>query len=177
MSFRDYIPDVLTLERNGGLKYIIMEIASHVDSDIIRGRFNGNVQVHMRELPAWTVMDVHCCASVNVVCFALRCLKVNPSNVACLALGGTSCWLNYEAQSQYSVLVRSTDSGTPPLSANFVVNITLKDINDRPRKLYITDYKVAENSLNGTVVGTFGASDEDAFQHLTYELTSDDHGM
>eukprot|EP00117_Sycon_ciliatum_P021146 scpid22649/ scgid18623/ Cadherin-related tumor suppressor; Protein fat len=104
-------------------------------------------------------------------------LKVNPSNVACLALGGTSCWLNYEAQPQYSVLVRSTDSGTPPLSANFVVNITLKDINDRPRKLYITDYRVAENSLNGTVVGTFGASDEDAFQHLTYELTSDDHGM
>ncbi|XP_065192577.1 cadherin-23-like [Sycon ciliatum] len=103
-------------------------------------------------------------------------LKVRSSNVACLALGGTACWLNYEHQPVYTVLVRTTDSGSPPLFADFTINITLRDINDRPRKLQLSDYRVHENQPVGTVIGMLSGFDEDAKQHLSYVLSNDNGG-
>jgi hypothetical protein len=46
-------------------------------------------------------------------------LSVAASNTVCLQRGGASCLLNFEAQSQYTLQVMVTDSGTPPLSATF----------------------------------------------------------
>lgn len=98
------------------------------------------------------------------------------SNTVCLAIGGTKCWLNYEKQPVYQILVRVTDSGSPPLWVDFPLNITLQDINDRPRNLQLSAFTLHENQPVGTVVGYLSGSDEDKLQHLTYVLSDDDKG-
>ena len=113
-----------------------------------------------------------------MICLSSLCCfsQVRASNVACLAVGGTSCWLNYEQQMEHSLVVKVTDSGSPPLSVDFFANITLKNINDRPRDLKISGFKVHENQPVGTVVGKFSGTDEDIGQHLSYSLDNDDYG-
>ena len=108
----------------------------------------------------------------SVVCLP----QVQPSNVACLAVGGTSCWLNYESKPFYTLLVRVTDSGSPPLSTDFYLNVTLKNVNDRPRQIKLSDFRLYENQPVGTVVGKFSGYDEDAHQQLTFVLDNDDKG-
>ena len=98
------------------------------------------------------------------------------SNVACLAVGGTSCWLNYESKPFYTLLVRVTDSGSPPLSTDVYLNVTLRDINDKPRQMKLSDFRLHENQPVGTVVGKFSGYDEDAHQHLSFVLDKDDQG-
>ncbi|XP_062505201.1 protocadherin Fat 4-like isoform X3 [Corticium candelabrum] len=102
-------------------------------------------------------------------------LKVAVSNTKCLAFGGTECKLNYEKSKTYRLVVRSTDSGAPPLQKDSVVTVFLNDVNDKPRSLTIDNFKVKENSPKGTLVGRLNASDEDSGQKLTYTLTNSDN--
>ena len=97
------------------------------------------------------------------------------SNTKCLAFGGTECKLNYEKSKTYRLVVRSTDSGAPPLQKDSVVTVFLNDVNDKPRSLTIDNFKVKENSPKGTLVGRLNASDEDSGQKLTYTLTNSDN--
>lgn len=91
-------------------------------------------------------------------------------NSKCLAVGGSSCLLNYEGSRSHNVVVRSTDSGTPPMSKDFTVTVFLRDINDQPRALGLSGYTVKENAVQGTIIGTLSVSDEDAGQTITYSL-------
>ena len=102
--------------------------------------------------------------------------QVKASNVKCLALGGVQCVLNYEATRFFTLTVRVRDSGTPPLSRDFNVNVTLKDINDRPRHLQLSNYKIHENLRIGTVIGTISGRDEDIHQYLSFTLIDNDGG-
>jgi hypothetical protein len=103
-------------------------------------------------------------------------VKVAVSNTQCLALGGKWCVLNFEEKSKYVIVVRVTDNGSPPLSMDQTVTIDLTDINDRPRNLDLSDNIVYENAPNGTVVGRFTASNEDAQQRLEYVLIDSENG-
>ena len=84
--------------------------------------------------------------------------------------------LNYEATRFFTLTVRVRDSGTPPLSRDFNVNVTLKDINDRPRHLQLSNYKIHENLRIGTVIGTISGRDEDIHQYLSFTLIDNDGG-
>jgi len=83
---------------------------------------------------------------------------------------------DFEAQSSYSVRVRSTDAGGLFTEAVFV--ITVNDVNEQPTLLGIDNSAVADLSPAGTVIGSFFTTDPDAGDTHTYSLvtgTGDDH--
>lgn len=80
-----------------------------------------------------------------------------------------SAALNFEATPSFSLVVRATDNGTPSLSTNATITIALTDVNEAPQLLAQT-FSIAENSANGSAVGTVVASDPDAGQTLTYAI-------
>ena len=98
------------------------------------------------------------------------------SNRNCLLNGGSQCLLNYESASSYTIRVRSTDSGSPPQTVEASFNITLNDINDQPRGLQLSNYKVVENASINFNIGNLSASDEDKGQKLNFSLVDDDSG-
>ena len=90
--------------------------------------------------------------------------------------GGSQCLLNYESVSTYTIKVRSADSGSPSRSVDASFNIILNDVNDQPRGLALSNYKVTENAPLNTVVGNLSATDEDRGQKLNFSLVNDDSG-
>jgi hypothetical protein len=62
-----------------------------------------------------------------------------------------------------SVTVIATDSGSPPLSSNTTLNVTVLDANDNDPEFVNTSYTfhVAENASVGTVVAVVQATDHD----------------
>ncbi|MBW7476074.1 cadherin domain-containing protein [Paenibacillus oenotherae] len=78
--------------------------------------------------------------------------------------------LNYEAQEEYSIRVRVTDSGGSTFEKSFVITAT--DANDAPSDITLTGTEVDENESIGTVIGTLDAVDEDASNTFTYSLAA-----
>ena len=103
-------------------------------------------------------------------------VKVAISNARCLALGGAECKINYEAARSHQITVRATDNGSPPRHHDTRLTVVVGNANDQPRYLTLDNFKVKENELAGTLVGTLSATDEDVGQSLTYQLTDDDGG-
>ena len=95
---------------------------------------------------------------------------------ALLSEGGSQCVLNYEASKSHKIVVRSTDNGIPARSKDVTLTIRLRDVNDKPRNLKLSGYKLYENSNVGTVVGTLSSTDEDGGQKLSYTLSNDAGG-
>ena len=79
--------------------------------------------------------------------------QVAVSNKQCLKQGGPSCRLNYEMQSSHVIRVKTTDDGTPQLSFEKDLRIDLRDINDKPRDLQLSNNQVKENA---TTTSPFG---------------------
>ena len=98
------------------------------------------------------------------------------SNIKCLLNGGHFCAINYETKKYFTITVQSVDSGTPSLSVNATLNITVNNMNDQPRGLGLSNNTVKENATKGHVIGRFFASDEDVGQSLKYNLSQDDQG-
>lgn len=82
-----------------------------------------------------------------------------------------SAALNFETNPVFGLVVRATDNGTPSASTDTTMTITLTNVNETPL-IAAQSFSVAENSANGTVVGSVVASDPDAGQSLTYSITS-----
>ncbi|XP_065053229.1 protocadherin Fat 4-like isoform X4 [Rhopilema esculentum] len=89
-------------------------------------------------------------------------------------VGGASLITNqrfdYETKSRFSVKIRATDNGSPPLSTEQILDITIQDVNDRPQDITLSSTIVAENSPSGTIVGTLSTVDEDAGQTHIFNL-------
>ncbi|MBC8769385.1 cadherin domain-containing protein [Arenibacter sp. BSSL-BM3] len=79
---------------------------------------------------------------------------------------------NYELQSTYYIRVRVMDSGDLTYEKQFTVSIT--DVNDAPTNIALSSASIAENSPEGTSVGTFSAIDEDTANTFTYSLVIGD---
>ena len=80
--------------------------------------------------------------------------------------------LNYEAARSYSITVRVTDNGSPQMSAQFRLTISILDENEPPSSVTITNSMVGENAAVNTVIGTLQATDPDAGQRISYSLLS-----
>ena len=83
------------------------------------------------------------------------------------------------ADQPYSVTVVATDDGTPSMSAEHALSITIGDVNDPPMfdQPATTTASIAENTAAGTVVATYNASDDDGddvHQDIHYELRNAD---
>ncbi len=74
---------------------------------------------------------------------------------------------DYETQPNYAIRVRSTDQESTFFEQTFTISVT--NVNEAPA-ISPQTFTIDENSANGTVVGTVGASDPDAGQSLTYSM-------
>ena len=83
----------------------------------------------------------------------------------------SSANLNYEAQAQYTITVRSTDSGSPPLNVEKVYTVQVKDVNEVPTDVTLKNSAVAENSAIDTVVGTLATTDPDNLKSVRQTFT------
>jgi hypothetical protein len=80
----------------------------------------------------------------------------------------TSASFDFEAQSSYSIRVRTTESSGGWVERVFT--ITINDVNEVPVTLNLSNSSVAGNMLVGTVVGNFSTVDPDAGDTFTYTL-------
>ncbi|KAJ8337898.1 hypothetical protein SKAU_G00368640 [Synaphobranchus kaupii] len=82
--------------------------------------------------------------------------------------------LDRETVSQYSVVITAKDSGSPPLSSQESLTITLSDVNDNAPIFSQPSYSVdvAENNVPGSPILTVSASDPDlgSNAHLSYSI-------
>ena len=86
--------------------------------------------------------------------------------------------LDFEASPVFNLVVSVTDDGTPPLSGNATVAVTLNDVNEAP-VANDAALVLAENSTNGTTVGSVVATDPDTTapnNTLSYAITNGDAG-
>ena len=91
---------------------------------------------------------------------------ISPSGVITVANGSL---LNFEGTSSYSLTVSVTDGGS--LSASNTVTVNLSNVNEAPT-LAPQTFSVAENSANGTAVGTVVAGDVDAGDSKSFAITA-----
>ncbi|OQW55470.1 MAG: hypothetical protein A4S14_12520 [Proteobacteria bacterium SG_bin9] len=76
--------------------------------------------------------------------------------------------LNFEAAASHDVTVRVTDAGGLSYDKTFTVNVG--NVNETPTNILLSGATVAENSANGTVVGSLSAIDPDASDTATFSL-------
>lgn len=81
-----------------------------------------------------------------------------------------SAAIDLELNSQFSLVIRVTDNGDPNFSATATITVTIGEQNRSPNFADQSFFR-AENSANGTPVGTLVASDPDAGQTLQFEIT------
>jgi len=84
----------------------------------------------------------------------------------------TAAVFDFEARSNYSVRVRSTDSGG--LFTEKVFTILVTDLNETPTALALSNPSVDENQPVGTTVGSLSANDPDAGDSHTFTLVNGD---
>ncbi|KLU01377.1 other cellular organization [Rhodopirellula islandica] len=77
---------------------------------------------------------------------------------------------DFETKSSYSVVVRTTDQGGLSFDQTFTINVD--DINEAPTAIALSDDSIADDSVSGTVVGSFTTTDVDASDTFTYSLVS-----
>jgi hypothetical protein len=83
--------------------------------------------------------------------------------------------LDFETTPTYTLTVTVTDNGSPPLSGSAPITINLTDVNEAPVVDPAT-FTLAENSVDGTAVGTVTFDDVDAGQTHTFAITAGDPG-
>src|SRR6185436_10126742 len=81
-----------------------------------------------------------------------------------------SALLNFETTTSFTLNVTVTDNGVPVLTDTAVITINVTNVNEAP---VVNDqtFSVAENTANGTTVGTIVATDPDAGQTRTFSVT------
>ena len=79
--------------------------------------------------------------------------------------------LDFETTPVFIITVQVQDDGVGNLTAQADITINLTDVNETP-DIQDQTFTIAENSANGTQVGTVTAVDPDAGQTLTYSITS-----
>ena len=79
--------------------------------------------------------------------------------------------LNSEVTPAVALVIKVQDNGTGTLSSQATITISLTDVNESPVILNQA-FSVAENSANGTTVGTIVASDPDAGQTFSFQIVS-----
>ena len=107
----------------------------------------------------------------NTFTYSLLNPGVNVDNQAFSIVGNqlrSFAVFDFEAKASYSVVVRTTDQGGLFFDRTFTVNVT--NVNETPTALNLSANTIAENSVTGTVIGTFTSTDPDAGNTFTYSL-------
>ena len=83
------------------------------------------------------------------------------------------CPHDFEQIGSLFVRIRVDDSGIPPASSKFWLEVKLLDENDPPVHMTLDENTVSENSPISTLIGSFDVQDEDLYQTATYQLISE----
>jgi hypothetical protein len=83
----------------------------------------------------------------------------------------TSSVLNYEAVTSFALTVKVQDNGAGTKSSTATITVNITNVNEAPALTGQT-FSLAENSANGTAVGTVTGSDPDAGQTVAYSITA-----
>ncbi|MBK7172697.1 MAG: cadherin domain-containing protein [Bacteroidales bacterium] len=94
---------------------------------------------------------------------------INSTSGILTVANGTA--LNFETTPSFALVVKVQDNGTGSLSAQATITVNLTNVNEVP-SIGNQTFSIAENSANGTNVGTVAASDPDAGQTLAYSILS-----
>ena len=80
--------------------------------------------------------------------------------------------LDYETDGGYTIQVRATDSGEPPLHLDQPIIINLEDATDPPTEVNLFTFMnpVREDRPIGTIIARIDISDPDAVNDYTYEI-------
>lgn len=84
----------------------------------------------------------------------------------------TAAVLDYESTPVCSIRVEATDNGSPPLSVEAVLEVTVTDYNEHPRPISLSSAHVEEGAPVGTVVGILQTGDPDDGDYATFTLLS-----
>lgn len=87
----------------------------------------------------------------------------------------TSSAVNFEVTPTFSLTVRVTDNGVPPLSGDGTITINLSNVNDPPSVAPAT-FSVIEDAAVDTVVGAVTATDDDTGQTRMFAITGGNTG-
>ena len=79
--------------------------------------------------------------------------------------------LNYETQASYTIRVKSTDSGSPPMSIESTFVVMVSNVNEPATALQLIRNSVPENSPENTEVGKLFATDPDNSVTVTQTFT------
>lgn len=82
----------------------------------------------------------------------------------------TAATFDLNTQQQYSIRVRSTDSGLTSTEKVFLINVL--DVNQAPTAIALSNATIAENNTIGAFVGYLTATDADANDTHTYALVT-----
>ncbi|MDP6545472.1 MAG: FG-GAP-like repeat-containing protein [Phycisphaerae bacterium] len=77
---------------------------------------------------------------------------------------------NFEAESNYTIRIRSTDQGGLWYEEPFTINVT--NINEQPIDIALSNNTIPENEPVGTVIGALSTADADAGNTFTYSLAT-----
>src|SRR6201999_4540471 len=86
----------------------------------------------------------------------------------------TGAAIDFEATPSLPLTVRVTDHGGLTFDKAFTIGVT--NVNEAPTNASLSGGSVAENSANGTAVGTVTGVDPDAGSSLSYSLTNNAGG-
>ncbi len=82
---------------------------------------------------------------------------------------------NYELKKEYSIRLRTTDNKGGTFET--IITINILDENDSPTDVVLSNPKVAENTEEGNIIGTFTSTDEDTSDSYTYSIVGGDAGF
>nr|WP_304608947.1 ELWxxDGT repeat protein [Planktothrix sp. FACHB-1365] len=77
---------------------------------------------------------------------------------------------DFEAKSSYAIRVRTTDQGG--LSYEQPLTVTIKDVNEVPTNLSISNSSINENVAANSTIGSFTSTDPDTGNTFTYSLVA-----
>ena len=80
--------------------------------------------------------------------------------------------LNYEEQSSYTIQITTDDGQGGIYDSTFVISV--KDVNDAPTAITLSNDTINENVAIGTLIGTLTTIDEDQNENHRYELSGMD---
>ena len=79
---------------------------------------------------------------------------------------------NFEAQASYSIRLRATDSGSPGLTYEQSLLITVTNVNEAPTDITLSATSIAENNAPNAIIGTLGFADPDSGGTHTFSLAA-----
>ena len=91
-------------------------------------------------------------------------------------LSNSACPFDYETESTFTVTIKVSDNGEPSMSHNFLLELSITDVNESPKVTGLTNYDVNENEPVGAHVATVVAEDKDIGDSLNFTLITDGDG-